>query len=442
LNRLGNIGAFLKQYYDKVLLGIMLVLMAMGLWYASSVVKAARNIIKDSEEKVGISVPDATVADLDKTGFQAIVKYDSERRYDFMIGKSWKAGTEKAQLEARRRPWLPAFEEQVATSLPIIPSEFQSGDVTFVPRSLVDPPLLVYTIEQSKHLMHADTLENPFTGVDQRCDVDRWILWLGKTDSDQDGIPDSKERDAGMDPNSASDANCDVDGDGFSNLDEFEWDDTGAAISDSGVHPPSVKRLRFIKTQGERLMVVLKGINMNNSPTKSRAWQMHLQVYNPARKKWTDVGARVDGPISGTRYKIINAEYREARQGSTGVEQSFIQIQEGKNDPVTLQLNQRPKTNRILRVQLIHLATRERSVAALNTPLKLKTPAGGEEDYLITQDETGTRLFANIGEDRIEIKRVDGVEFESFPNRFDHCGDGSPAPGGSRLPNDRGPPQP
>jgi hypothetical protein len=430
LNRLGNLGAFLKQNYDKVLLGIMLILMAVGLWYASNVVKTARGIIKENEEKVGDSVPDAMVQDIDKAVFNAVVKYEEDREYDYLIGKTWKPGTDKPNPDSRRRPWLPAFEEQVATNLPLIPAEFQTSDLSIVSRSMVDPTLIVYTKEQSKHLVHADTIENPFTGQIQRCDVDRWILWLGKKDSDEDGIPDAKEKEAGLDPNSYRDAECDVDGDGFSNLDEYEWDDTGAAIGDPAVHPPSVKRLRFIRTQTERLRVILKGINMNNAPTNNRAWQMHLQVYNSQRRRMADVFARLGGQIPGTRFRITNAEYRENRQGPAGgVEKSEIQIQEGQNDPITLQLDQAPRTNRILRVQLIHLATRQQSVAVLNSPVVLKTPSGSEESYIITQDETGARIFANIDDQKIEIKKVDRTEFDSFPSRFAHCNGAAADPG-------------
>lgn len=46
-------------------------------------------------------------------------------------------------------------------------------------------------------------------------------LALAPPDSDSDGLPDSYETDYGLDPNDASDADTDLDGDGASNLDEF-----------------------------------------------------------------------------------------------------------------------------------------------------------------------------------------------------------------------------
>jgi hypothetical protein len=56
------------------------------------------------------------------------------------------------------------------------------------------------------------------------------ICAVGMLDSDRDGIPDSVETAAGLNPSSASDAKLDKDGDGLSNIDEFLL---GTDISDT-----------------------------------------------------------------------------------------------------------------------------------------------------------------------------------------------------------------
>jgi len=61
-------------------------------------------------------------------------------------------------------------------------------------------------------------------GVNYPSEVGGWPIIVGgtaPTDSDSDGMPDSFESSNGLDPNSASDRNGDLDGDGFTNLEEY-----------------------------------------------------------------------------------------------------------------------------------------------------------------------------------------------------------------------------
>lgn len=65
---------------------------------------------------------------------------------------------------------------------------------------------------------------------------------LRQQDTDSDGIPDEWEIAKGMDPVNPDDANHDLDGDGFSALDEMRWKTNPLSRED---HPPFVARLRF-----------------------------------------------------------------------------------------------------------------------------------------------------------------------------------------------------
>lgn len=58
------------------------------------------------------------------------------------------------------------------------------------------------------------------------------------TDVDNDGIPNSVESSVGLDQLDASDAGLDLDGDGFSNRDEYRW---GTGINDPDSVPPIVR---------------------------------------------------------------------------------------------------------------------------------------------------------------------------------------------------------
>lgn len=80
-------------------------------------------------------------------------------------------------------------------------------------------------------------LKCPFCGTEQ---PDAGVLL--QQDSDEDLIPDEWELSHSMDPFNPADAGYDLDGDGFSALDEMRWT---TDPKDPVSHPPFVARLRF-----------------------------------------------------------------------------------------------------------------------------------------------------------------------------------------------------
>ena len=63
---------------------------------------------------------------------------------------------------------------------------------------------------------NSETIENEYTLV-------RWITFVADpTDTDMDGMTDVYEQTYGLNPNSAADASGNLDGDGFTNLEEYE----------------------------------------------------------------------------------------------------------------------------------------------------------------------------------------------------------------------------
>ncbi|MFW6152565.1 MAG: Amuc_1099 family pilus-like system protein, partial [Verrucomicrobiota bacterium] len=70
-----------------------------------------------------------------------------------------------------------------------------------------------------------------------------------RKDWDKDGMKDEWEREHGLDPNDPSDAAADADGDGYSNLEEFE---AGTDPNDPEDFPPPEKDLRLVRFDAER----------------------------------------------------------------------------------------------------------------------------------------------------------------------------------------------
>jgi hypothetical protein len=77
-------------------------------------------------------------------------------------------------------------------------------------------------------------------------------------DSDNDGIPDKIENKWGLNPNDPSDAAGDLDGDGFTNLEEYL---AGTDLRDPKSHPALVTLLRVKELRGKPMPLIFSGVN-------------------------------------------------------------------------------------------------------------------------------------------------------------------------------------
>lgn len=77
-------------------------------------------------------------------------------------------------------------------------------------------------------------------------------------DTDGDGIPDRVEIALGLNPQDPSDAKGDLDGDGFTNLEELT---AKTDPKDPKSHPPLVSLLRVKELRGKRMPLIFSGVN-------------------------------------------------------------------------------------------------------------------------------------------------------------------------------------
>lgn len=136
-------------------------------------------------------------------------------------------------------------------------------------------------------------------------------------DTDEDGIPDEfEEKYAFLNPVDPTDAGQDYDGDGFSNLEEYQ---AGTDPSDPASHPSLVAFLRVRSMEEARIAYSLKG-SVNAGGNAGRKFQIKNT------RTGQDIMTRLEEAINdpkvpdgGAQYKILSAEEKtEERDSPTG----------------------------------------------------------------------------------------------------------------------------
>ncbi|MBI2438703.1 MAG: hypothetical protein HYV36_07830 [Lentisphaerae bacterium] len=121
----------------------------------------------------------------------------------------------------------------------------------------------------------------------------------GEKDSDLDGMSDKWELKYGLNPN-VDDASQDVDGDGFTNLEEFQASTHPREADD---HPPYAQKLRVIKTGRAPMPLSFQGVQ--NLSTNDVLFLLRNKV------KQRDTYARLGDTVDG--YKLVKFEEKHAK---------------------------------------------------------------------------------------------------------------------------------
>ena len=141
---------------------------------------------------------------------------------------------------------------------------------------------LICTVKECQKLIPFKASECPFCGGAQpKFDVDNPEL-----DSDGDGIPDRVEIALGLNPNDPADALGDMDGDGFSNLEEYK---AGTDPKDPKSHPALVVLLRVKELRGKRLPLLFSAVNQ----MPDGAQLVFNQIGQTQRTYWVREGDKI-----------------------------------------------------------------------------------------------------------------------------------------------------
>ena len=108
----------------------------------------------------------------------------------------------------------------------------------------------------------------PFSGIPQPS--------MNQLDRDGDGITDDWEQKYGLDKYNAADASEDLDGDGFTNLEEFR---AKTEPADAAAHPPYATKLRFVQRKDVPFTYVFQGV------TELPDGKLVFQINTPADGK-------------------------------------------------------------------------------------------------------------------------------------------------------------
>ena len=206
-------------------------------------------------------------------------------------------------------------------------------------------------------------------------------------DSDKDGIADKVENELGLNPQDASDAKGDLDGDGFSNLEEL-LAKPPTDPKDAKSHPALVNLLRVKELRGKRLPLIFSGVN------KMPDGKMQL-VFNltgaKARTVWVREGERIgDSDYIASKLEIAFEERANPNMPGikTRVDVSTVSVKrlaDGKTIP--LRINESGKNTDIEAVIVLPLDNSEYTVLE-NGTFKVR-----EETYrVVSVDTRGTTV--------------------------------------------------
>jgi hypothetical protein len=201
-------------------------------------------------------------------------------------------------------------------------------------------------------------------------------------DSDKDGIPDRVEIQLGLNPQDASDSKGDLDGDGFSNLEELL---AKTEPKDPKSHPALVSLLRVKELRGKLLPLIFSGVNV------MPGGKMQL-VFNQTGANRKTFWVREGDPIGDSGYSVGRLEVKTVERDNpnmpgikTRVDASTVVVKrQSDNKEVTLRINEGGKNTDVEAVIVLPLDNTEYTVLD-GGKFKMR-----DETYRVVSVDSGT----------------------------------------------------
>lgn len=218
-------------------------------------------------------------------------------------------------------------------------------------------------------------------------------------DSDHDGIPDKTENALGLNPQDPADAKGDLDGDGFSNLEELEAK-TDPKNKDS--HPALVHLLRVKELRGKRLPLIFSGVNTMPNGQKQLVFNL---IGQGARTYWVKEGEQ----IGETDYVVGKVEIKSEERADPnmpGIKRradvsTVLVKRKTDNKELTLKINEGGMNTDVEAVIVLPLDNSEYSVLE-NGTFKIR-----DETYRVVSVDNGTTsvVIENVASGQQKVVR-------------------------------------
>ena len=340
---------FAQAYWDKITLGVLLIILSAVLVVQTDNLKATQDEVNKADQDLKMKLPTNKLDAVDESAYHVELGTEQE----MLWGNSYGEGT------------------------------------------LFDPGNYTYTVDGTPYILHITTEKNPYTGGVDLVDAStpptqqdvRKVQDDQKAslDTDKDGIPDSVEITSGLNKDDPDDGLEDRDGDGFDNLEEYT-NKTG--ISDPASRPPLITRVRLYKKVKSKLDLKLKKVHINNEPENKSSWD--IEVKYKVKKRWKSDFLKVGSKISNTGYKVIDASFRESVKNGIPTEESEITIKKGDNDPIVAAQNATVYEGAII-YELIFLASKPIKIKSkIGEPFKVPARSGPSEKYLVVKEDSSS----------------------------------------------------